>query len=156
MPPATSGVDWFTPDGLSGWGDGRTFILGTLGYMELRKYLNVATEDGGNHIYLVDGAGEHHLAVTGQVGYPYFGELVLDCLERTERAMPQAHAVQGGRTVRGSRAAGPVPSTGLRAAPFQAADQAAPPTTVVLAEVGEPWAPALPKPAAVPLALTIQ
>ncbi len=85
-------VDWFTPDGLSGWGDGRTFVLGTLGYMELRKYLNVGVGDGGNHIYLVDGAGEHHLAVSGQVGYPFFGELVLDCLERTERAMPQAHA----------------------------------------------------------------
>jgi predicted dehydrogenase len=84
-------VDWFTPDGLSGWGDGRTFILGTLGYMELRKYLNVATGDGGNHIYLVDTHGEHHLAVSGQVGYPFFGELILDCLERTERAMTQAH-----------------------------------------------------------------
>jgi predicted dehydrogenase len=84
-------VDWFTPDGLSGWGDGRTFILGTLGYLELRKYLNVATGDGGNHIYLVDGTGEHHLSASGQVGYPFFGELVLDCLERTDRAMPQAH-----------------------------------------------------------------
>ena len=29
-------VDWFTPDGLSTWGDGRTFIIGTKGYIELR------------------------------------------------------------------------------------------------------------------------
>jgi predicted dehydrogenase len=84
-------VDWFTPDGLSGWGDGRTFILGTLGYMELRKYLNVGAGDGGDHIYLVDAGGEHHFAVSGHVGFPFFGELILDCLERTERAMPQAH-----------------------------------------------------------------
>ena len=37
-------VDWFTPDGLSTWGDGRLFILGTEGYIELRKYINVASE----------------------------------------------------------------------------------------------------------------
>ena len=41
-------VDWFTPAGLSTWGDGRTFILGTLGYIELRKYLNVG--GGGDHV----------------------------------------------------------------------------------------------------------
>jgi predicted dehydrogenase len=86
-------VDWFTPSGLSAWGDGRIFILGTLGYIELRKYLNVGSPGaGGDHVYLVDGSGEHHLAVGGQVGYPFFGELVLDCLEGTERAMAQAHA----------------------------------------------------------------
>jgi hypothetical protein len=39
----------------------------------------------------VDAGGEHHLSVSRQVGYPFFGELILDCLERTERAMPQAH-----------------------------------------------------------------
>ena len=86
-------VDWFTPSGLSTWGDGRIFILGTLGYIELRKYLNVGNPGaGGDHVYLVDGGGEHHLAVAGQVGYPFFGELVLDCLEGTERSMGQAHA----------------------------------------------------------------
>jgi predicted dehydrogenase len=85
-------VDWFTPDGLSVWGDGRMFILGTAGYLELRKYVDVAREATGDHIYLVDGHCEHHLAVGGKVGYPFFGELVRDCLERTERAMSQAHA----------------------------------------------------------------
>ena len=85
-------VDWFTPDGLSAWGDGRVFILGTEGYIELRKYLDVARENAGDHVYLVDGHGEHHLAVHGKVGYPFFGELVRDCLDRTELAMPQVHA----------------------------------------------------------------
>jgi predicted dehydrogenase len=87
-------VDWFTPEGLSTWGDGRTFLLGTEGYIELRKYLNVGTDEGPGHLFLVDGKGEHHLNAHGKVGYPFFGELVLDCLNRTENAMTQAHALK--------------------------------------------------------------
>lgn len=83
-------VDWFTPGGLSAWGDGRVVLLGTKGYIELRKYVDV-TRGGGDQVYLVDDAGEHHLSVSGQVGFPFFGRLVLDCLERTERAMTQEH-----------------------------------------------------------------
>ncbi len=85
-------VDWFTPDGLSTWGDGRTFILGTKGTIELRKYVDVARETTGNHVYLVDGKGEQHLPVEGKVGYRFFGEFIIDCLNRTEKAMTQAHA----------------------------------------------------------------
>ena len=85
-------VDWFTPAGLSTWGDGRTFILGTKGYLEMRKYVDVGREKSGDHMYLVDGKGEHHLAVNGKVGFRFFGELILDCLNRTEKAMTQAHA----------------------------------------------------------------
>ena len=85
-------VDWFTPDGLGTWGDGRTFILGTDGYIELRKYTDVAREPGGDHVYLVDKHGEQHIPVSGRVGYPFFGQLILDCLEGTERAMTQEHA----------------------------------------------------------------
>jgi len=84
-------VDWFTPDGLSVWGDGRTFILGTEGYIELRKYLDVARDPEGDNVYLVDQHGEQHIKVHGRVGFPYFGELILDCLNRTDRAMTQAH-----------------------------------------------------------------
>ena len=85
-------VDWFTPDGLGTWGDGRTFIVGTEGSIELRKYIDVGRERTGNHVYLVDKDGEHHIPVSGKVGYPFFGELILDCLEGTERAMTQEHA----------------------------------------------------------------
>jgi predicted dehydrogenase len=85
-------VDWFTPDGLGTWGDGRIFILGTGGYIELRKYTDVARDPDGDHVYLVDRDGEHHIPVSGKVGYPFFGELILDCLEGTERAMTQEHA----------------------------------------------------------------
>ncbi|MBC8039805.1 MAG: Gfo/Idh/MocA family oxidoreductase [Opitutaceae bacterium] len=84
-------VDWFTPAGLSTWGDGRMTILGTKGYIELRKYVDIGREKTGNHVYLVDEKGEHHLNVTGQVGFRFFGELILDCLARTEKAMTQAH-----------------------------------------------------------------
>lgn len=85
-------VDWLTPDGLRTWGDGRTFILGTKGYIELRKYIDVARENSGGHVYLVDGKGEHHIPVEGRVGLPFFGQFILDCLNRTEKAMTQAHA----------------------------------------------------------------
>jgi predicted dehydrogenase len=85
-------VDWFTPDGLSTWGDGRTVILATKGYVELRKYVDVAREKSGDHVYIVDGAGERHVNVAGQVGFRFFGQLILDCLNRTEHAMTQAHA----------------------------------------------------------------
>ena len=86
-------VDWFTPDGLSTWGDGRTIILGTKGYIEIRKYVNIASgQPGGDHVYLVNGRGEQYVNAQGATGYPFFGQLILDCLNRTENAMTQAHA----------------------------------------------------------------
>ena len=85
-------VDWFTPDGLRTWGDGRTFILGTKGYIELRKYIDVARSPEGNQLFLVNQEGEFHIPVSGKVGYPYFGALILDCMNRTENAMTQEHA----------------------------------------------------------------
>lgn len=87
-------VDWLTPDGLGTWGDGRTFILGTRGTIELRKYINVATARTGDHLFLVDEKGEQHLELAGKVGFPFFGRLILDCLHRTENAMTQEHALK--------------------------------------------------------------
>jgi len=85
-------VDWFTPDGLRTWGDGRTLIIGTKGYIELRKYVNVATDmEGGDHVYLVNGQKEQYFNAEG-AGCPFFGKLVLDVLNRTENAMTQHHA----------------------------------------------------------------
>ena len=86
-------MDWFTPDGLRTWGDGRTLILGTEGFIEIRKYINLADEKtGGNHVFLVNGKGEQYFDATGKTGFPFFGKLILDCLNRTENAMTQAHA----------------------------------------------------------------
>jgi predicted dehydrogenase len=85
-------VDWHTPDGLRTWGDGRTVILGTEGYIELRKYIDITRDSGGDQLFLVNGKGERHFALAGKVGFPFFGRLIRDCLERTETAMTQAHA----------------------------------------------------------------
>jgi predicted dehydrogenase len=85
-------VDWFNPAALPVWGDGRTFILGTKGYIELRKYIDVGRDPQSDHVYLVNDDVEQHIPVYGKVGFPFFGQLVLDCLTRTENAMTQAHA----------------------------------------------------------------
>jgi predicted dehydrogenase len=85
-------VDWFTPDGLPTWGDGRMFILGTEGFIELRKYVDLGTERMGGRVYLSNQQGTQYFDVAGKVGYPFFGQLILDCLHRTETAMTQAHA----------------------------------------------------------------
>jgi predicted dehydrogenase len=83
-------VDWFTPDGLSSWGDGRTIILGTEGYLELRKNVDIG-RDRGDQVYLVNSQGEFHFPVAGKIGYPFFELMIRDCLERTNRAMSQEH-----------------------------------------------------------------
>jgi len=85
-------VDWFTPDGLSTWGDGRTFILGTDGYIELRKYVDIGRAKRGGHLYLANNKTEEYIDCEGNVGFPFFGQLILDCLNRTEKAMTQEHA----------------------------------------------------------------
>lgn len=85
-------VDWFTPDGLPTWGDGRTFILGTEGFIELRKYVDLCTDRMGGRVYLSNQKETTCFDVTGKVGYPYFGQLIVDSINRTENAMTQAHA----------------------------------------------------------------
>ncbi len=82
--------DWFTPDGLSSWGDGRLTLLGTDGYIEIRKYVDI-TRGEQDVVYLVNKEGEFRYPVAGQVGFPYFGQLILDSLNRTENAMTQEH-----------------------------------------------------------------
>ncbi|MCL2364021.1 MAG: Gfo/Idh/MocA family oxidoreductase [Defluviitaleaceae bacterium] len=84
-------VDWFTPDGLSAWGDGRVFILGTEGYIELRKGIDFARAKRGGHVFLANQKTEEYIDVEGRVGCSYFGKLILDCLHRTENAMTQEH-----------------------------------------------------------------
>ncbi len=86
-------VDWYTPDGLSTWGDGRMIILGTDGYIELRKYTDLAIAPREGNVYLANHRGEQYINVHGKVGYPFFGQLVLDCIRRTERAMTQHQAL---------------------------------------------------------------
>ncbi|KAA9356563.1 Gfo/Idh/MocA family protein [Larkinella humicola] len=83
-------VDWFTPDGLNTWGDGRLTILGTEGFIEIRKYVDISGREGGNHLFLVDNK-ETKTIDCSQVETPYGKLLIDDILNRTETAMPQAH-----------------------------------------------------------------
>ncbi len=86
-------VDWYTPDGLPTWGDGRLFILGTEGYIELRKYVNVATEmKGGNHLYVVDRSRARYIDCNN-VELPFGPQFVADIVNRTEIAQDQAQAL---------------------------------------------------------------
>lgn len=81
-------LDWYTPDGLGVWGDGRLTILGTEGYIELRKYVDPAGRDGGEHLILVDQHAVQHISCAGG-DLPYGRELIHDILHRTETHMPQ-------------------------------------------------------------------
>ena len=83
-------VDWFTPDGLSTWGDGRLTVLGTDGFIEVRKNVDIAGRAGGNHLFLVDKKETRHIDTSGQA-LPYGEQLVDDVLDRTETAMSQEH-----------------------------------------------------------------
>ncbi len=84
-------VDWLTPTASRVWGDGRTFILGTKGYIEVRKYVELCQEGINGSLYLVNDDVEQRFCVAGKVGFPFFGRAILDCLNRTETAMTQAH-----------------------------------------------------------------
>ena len=83
-------VDWFTPDGLATWGDGRLTILGTDGFIEIRKNIDIAGRPGGSHLFLVDQKETRYIDGS-TVALPYGERLVDDILNRTETAMPQAH-----------------------------------------------------------------
>ena len=83
-------IDWFTPEGLGTWGDGRTFILGTEGYIEMRKYIDIAGKEGGNHLFLVN-QKETKYYDCSNIYMPYGEQLVNDVVHRTETAMTQEH-----------------------------------------------------------------
>jgi predicted dehydrogenase len=84
-------VDWFTPDGLGVWGDGRLVILGTDGYIELRKYVDIAGRPGGDHLFLVDHNETKYISCQ-DVELPYGSQLIADVINRTETAMTQEHS----------------------------------------------------------------
>ncbi len=83
-------VDWFTPDGLSTWGDGRLTILGTEGFIEVRKNVDIAGKPGDSHLFIVDQKDTRYIDCAN-VDLPYGRQLVDDVLNRTDTAMTQAH-----------------------------------------------------------------
>jgi predicted dehydrogenase len=83
-------VDWFTPDGLDTWGDGRLFIVGTEGTIELRKYTDLCGRPGKDHLFLVNNEGRQYFDCSGE-DLPYYADLRRDIFARTETAMSHAH-----------------------------------------------------------------
>ncbi|HZL28612.1 MAG TPA: Gfo/Idh/MocA family oxidoreductase, partial [Acidobacteriaceae bacterium] len=81
-------VDWFTPNGLGTWGDGRLFILGTEGYIELRKYIDIAGRPGGNHLFIVDQKQTRYIDCNN-VFLPFGPQFVADIVNRTHVAQDQ-------------------------------------------------------------------
>jgi predicted dehydrogenase len=85
-------VDWFTPDGLNTWGDARLTVLGTDGYIEIRKNVDIAGRPGTDHLFIVDQKGTRYLDCKNEP-LPFGERLVDDILHRTETAMPQQHCL---------------------------------------------------------------
>lgn len=83
-------VDWFTPDALQAWGDGRLFVLGTEGYIEVRKYIDVSGRSGGDHLFLVNGSRSQYIDCSRDE-LPYYLNLWADIFDRTETAMSHAN-----------------------------------------------------------------
>lgn len=81
-------VDWMTPEGLPVWGDGRMFIVGSEGTIELRKLIDVEGRAGKDHLFLVDREATRYIDCS-EVPLTYGNALVSDILNRSETAMPQ-------------------------------------------------------------------
>jgi predicted dehydrogenase len=85
-------LDWFTPDGLGTWGDGRLFILGTDGYVEIRKYVNVAVGHQGNNLFLVDKKQARYIDCNN-MPLPFGPQFVADVVNRTHKAQDQVQCL---------------------------------------------------------------
>jgi predicted dehydrogenase len=83
-------IDWFTADGLPSWGDGRLFVLGTDGSIELRKNVDLAGRDGGDHLFLVDQHSTRHIPCE-DMPVTYFRDFLSDIASRSTTSVPQAH-----------------------------------------------------------------
>ena len=86
-----SRIDWFTPQGSDVWGDGRTFVVGTEGSIEVRKYTNLGVDSPASKTLLTNSNTTQTIDCLDQTGFPFFGQMILDCLNGTEHAMTQAH-----------------------------------------------------------------
>jgi predicted dehydrogenase len=85
-------LDWFTPDGLGTWGDGRLFVLGTEGYIELRKYVDVAVKSEGNNLFIVDQKQARYIDCSN-LTLPFGPQFVADVVNRTHMAQNQTQCL---------------------------------------------------------------
>jgi predicted dehydrogenase len=91
-------LDWFTPDGLGTWGDGRLFILGTNGYIEIRKYTDVGVKKQGNNLFIVDGKQSRYIDCN-QMLLPFGPQFVADIVNRTHTAQNQEECLLAAQLV---------------------------------------------------------
>lgn len=85
-------LDWFTPDGLGTWGDGRLFVLGTEGYIEVRKYTNVGVSHQGNNLFITDSKQSRYIDCNN-VTLPFGPQFVADIVNRTHTGQNQEQAL---------------------------------------------------------------
>lgn len=85
-------LDWFTPDALGTWGDGRLFILGTEGYIEVRKYIDVTRSKSGNNLYIVNKESARYIDCNN-LSLPFGPQFVSDIVNRTHRAQDQTQCL---------------------------------------------------------------
>lgn len=85
-------LDWFTPDALGTWGDGRLFILGTQGYIEVRKYTDVGVKKQGNNLFLVNRTEQRYIDCNNVV-LPFGAQFVSDIVNRTHTAQDQTQCL---------------------------------------------------------------
>lgn len=115
-------LDWFTPDGLPTWGDGRFTILGTEGYIEMRKNVDIEGRPGTDHLFMANQKGTRYIDCSKEP-VRYFGNFISDVRDRTETAMTQAHVftvcrlaleaqARAEKAFRAASATGPLPTSG--------------------------------------------
>jgi predicted dehydrogenase len=83
-------VDWLSPAGLPTWGDTRLTILGTEGYVEVRKNVDLDGRPGGNHLFVANAHGMRYVDCS-TMELSFGRRLVDDVLNRTETAIMQSH-----------------------------------------------------------------
>jgi predicted dehydrogenase len=81
-------LDWFTPDGLPTWGDGRLFIVGTEGTLELRKNLDIEGRSGTDHMFVANRSGTRYVDCS-KLPVTYYRDFVAGVVRRAHSVMPQ-------------------------------------------------------------------
>lgn len=81
-------IDWNSPRGIGTWGDVRAVIEGSRGYIELRKNCDIGREKISNTVLVCTDDGVFTESVSGKVGIEYYSNVIADCIDRTDTAMP--------------------------------------------------------------------
>lgn len=80
-------IDWLSPAGIQTWGDGKVVILGSDGYIELRKNCDIGKTKVTDTVYVCTEDGVFSDSVATKVGFPYFSALICDSRNGTDTAM---------------------------------------------------------------------